>query len=80
MFTGELVAALSLRQGHTGGIIASTEGKLPAGFFVTISQLRLSCSRGYAQHNTVTKTKLYTGNSAAQHRSTLKQVNWFVGH
>lgn len=46
MFTWELLAALSdKRQGHTSGIIASTEWELPAGSSVMATWPRLPCSQ-----------------------------------
>lgn len=66
MFTWELLAALSdKRQGHTSGIIASTEWELPAGSSVTATWPRLPCSER-------------TNTGTAYHRPGHIQVNWTI--
>lgn len=65
----------SQRQGHTGGLIASSEWEMPAGSSAAARWPGLSCGLGCGQHNAAPKITLYE-----QHKQHMccwtAQVHW----
>lgn len=63
-------------QGHTGGVLTSTEWEVPTGSSVTVGGLNLSCSHGV---RTAQRRAGGTAVAVGRYRHAPTQVNCCVG-